>query len=372
MVCLTPSEFRSRLRFLEPVVPNPVVLVSERRTGPTIKLEDYRQDMADRRIESIGKPGIYLDQSETGAGKSHADMAAFRMAGRSLSVQPTHENCAEVVAACRLQGLDAVAYPARKTRGKDQNCWNDDANAAERMGLSPTSAICPYCSKYASCSESGYLAQIKQADAASIAVATHARAKHAGLAQLAEGRDFVSIHEDAVDVLVPQLDLPAERLEVARSIVERLLVDPYWLNWFGDNFGVDLEGNIVTDVEKEERRTKLFEFFTHLANVIDHVIEIASATDSVQSIEPPHTLPVPPGAHNLLFRISRDLKADFGTKPIWPLLLFTATGAFHHEGVVTHEQRRQIGRGDALAIGRENDLHDAAKSSTSEGDVVVV
>lgn len=368
MVCLTPTEFRSRLRFLEPVIPKPVVLVSEQRTGSFVELDDYRHEMALRRIDSIGKPGIYLDQSETGAGKSHADLAAFRRAGRSLSIQPTHENCEEVVAACRAQGLDAVAYPARKTSGKNQNCWNKDADLAERMGLSPTAAICPFCDHFKNCVDSGYLAQIKKADAAPIAVATHARAKHAGLRYLAETRDFVSIHEDAADALAPQLCLAAERLELARSIVDRLLNEPRWLDWFGDKTCVDLDGNIVTDLKREERRNKLFEFITHLAKVIDDLIEVASTTETVRNIELTQTMPAPSGTHNLLFRISRELNAEFGENPVWPLLLFTATGDFLREGVVTHEQRRQVRHGDTLAIGREDDLHDAAESTESEND----
>ncbi len=372
MVCLTSNEFRDRLRHVGTIKPSPVVLVSDRPTGPLVSLDDYRHEMADRRVESIGKPGIYLDQSETGAGKTHADIAAFRLAGRSLSIQPTHKNCEEVVTALRAQGLDAVAYPARKTSGKTPNCWNVDADAAERMGLSPAAAVCPLCRDKKRCAESGYLAFLKEAERARISVATHARAIHAGLPGLAQGRDFISVHEDAVDVLVPKLDIGAERLFLARDIVGRMLDEPRYLDWFGDSMGVDIEGNTVADVEKQKRRTKLHEFVTHFANVIDYLIQVATEADAIQGIELPSTMPAPPGTESLLFRVSRDLKADFGTKPIWSFLLYTATGEFHREGVVSNEQRYQSGDGNTLAAGRKNDLHDPAESAALEGDCLVI
>jgi hypothetical protein len=42
--------------------------------GPEIPLGDYRKEMLNARIESLGKPGIYIDTSPTGSGKSYADI----------------------------------------------------------------------------------------------------------------------------------------------------------------------------------------------------------------------------------------------------------------------------------------------------------
>lgn len=364
MVCLSASEFRARLRHAETIKPPPVALISERPTGVVVELDDYRQQMADRRVASLGKPGIYLDESPTGAGKSHADLAAFRLARRSLSIQPTHENCEEVVAALRMEGLNAVAYPGRHTGGEGQNCWNTDADLAEAMGLSPTAAICPFCREYKHCSEFGYLAGIKRADEAKIAVATHARAIHAGLQGLAKGREFISIHEDADGVLVPLVSIPADRLEVAREIAGRLLNDPSYLDWFGDNTDVDDEGHTFTNLEKAERRNAVFEFVKHLADLIDHLIQTATETDSIQSIALPNTMRVPPGTSRLLFQVSRELKADFGKKPVWPLLLYSASGHFHREGVLAHEQQAQSqGGANAFTSRGENDCDDSPQSS---------
>ena len=62
-------------------------------------------------MASLGKPGVYLDTSPTGAGKSYADAEAIKRAGSSLVVVPVHENCREAVNEFAAAGVDAVAYP---------------------------------------------------------------------------------------------------------------------------------------------------------------------------------------------------------------------------------------------------------------------
>ena len=67
--------------------------------------------MTTARLESVHKPGIYLDRSPTGAGKTHADIQLCEAAGTSLTIVPSHANCQETELLYREHGLDAAAYP---------------------------------------------------------------------------------------------------------------------------------------------------------------------------------------------------------------------------------------------------------------------
>ena len=67
--------------------------------------------MTKRRLESVNKPGIYLDRSPTGAGKTHADIQLCKAVGKSLTVVPSHANCQETELLFREHGLNAAAYP---------------------------------------------------------------------------------------------------------------------------------------------------------------------------------------------------------------------------------------------------------------------
>lgn len=133
----------------------------EEPTGPEVSLDDWRELLTTRRIKSVGIPGINIDRSGTGYGKTTADNAAIaaviRKGGKVLVVLPTHENCKERENELTQLGVDAVAYPGRRTDGDDQNCWNTDADEAQEMGLSATAAICPICPKRHVCEGIGYL-----------------------------------------------------------------------------------------------------------------------------------------------------------------------------------------------------------------------
>jgi hypothetical protein len=47
-------------------------------SGGVIELQDWRDELCIARIDSFGTPGVYLDRSPTGAGKSHADYEALK------------------------------------------------------------------------------------------------------------------------------------------------------------------------------------------------------------------------------------------------------------------------------------------------------
>jgi hypothetical protein len=77
----------------------------------TRNLADYRNELVVARLESVGVPGVYLDRSQTGTGKSTADIPALRRAETSLTVLPTHNLCEEIEGKYQKAGLDAIAYP---------------------------------------------------------------------------------------------------------------------------------------------------------------------------------------------------------------------------------------------------------------------
>lgn len=371
MGCHSPSEFRAKLRRFKVFEPSPVVLVSERPTGPLVSLDEYRADMAKSRVESLGKPGLYLDQSETGAGKTHADMAAFRLAGRSLSIQPTHKNCEEVVKQLCEAGLDAVAFPGRFATGLGQNCWNDNADAAEAMSLSVAAAICPHCPAKKRCLETGYLAALARAKAARVAVATHARAIHTGLAALSEGRDFASIHEDVANVLLPQSKIPARSLVVARDVLHRVLNDPHWRDQFRNATTVDDDGEtVITDEKKTALRDQQDQFLRLLADVCDGLLATAATTDAAKNYVPTTTMHKPSGIENVLFRASRECKADFCRKPVWSALLTVSTGEFLRIGVLNYE-RTTTDIATSRPAGEQDDSGDDAESPERDSDALV-
>ena len=58
---------------------SPIVAVDRSpAVEPTVTIEQWRSEMLRRRLESLGRPGIYLDRSRTGTGKSTVDLAAIQ------------------------------------------------------------------------------------------------------------------------------------------------------------------------------------------------------------------------------------------------------------------------------------------------------
>ena len=63
-----------------------------RSTGPERTLGEWRKDIMHSRQDVIERPGMYLDRSPTGSGKSTADIEVVRQVSRALIVTPSHEN----------------------------------------------------------------------------------------------------------------------------------------------------------------------------------------------------------------------------------------------------------------------------------------
>jgi hypothetical protein len=192
-------------------------IMAESRKQPTapIDLDSYREHIGRSRIESLPNPGVYSDGSPPGAGKTFADLEAMKRVVKSLLVLPSHSNCREVESLCASHNIDAVAYPeiSRKT------CDNyDEAERALDAGLSVSQAICPGCRYKDGCI---YQFVLKLADKSNHRIATHCRA---GLSfdQIANGREYISIHEDPTDVLRPGFNASSGLGKVARVADEAI------------------------------------------------------------------------------------------------------------------------------------------------------
>jgi hypothetical protein len=263
---------------LHPVDPPAEFIPPAGYNQPHANLDQYRDQLTRSRVESVSKPGVYLDRSQTGAGKSYADREMFKAGlhqGKAgLVILPTHVNCDEVVSDLVEAGLDACKYPERDrygektTEGLDKtklgisNCGMREADQAEEMGLSIVSAACFACSLEKQCKKSGYLAGVIRANDSGIAVATHERAARGGLRELMSKaplqndeepgrRDIAAIHENAIGLLRPMATIDEGDLVQARMVIEKLLSDP-------------------KSLDRLEEPT--YDYFMRLADVIDDLL----------------------------------------------------------------------------------------------------
>ena len=180
---------------------------------PVRSLTDWRQETCNNRVSSLGQSGVNLDTGPTGAGKSFADAAALKRLGtegRSVILVPTHLNCRQVEKALWEQDIEPIVFPQLT----GQTCLNfEEASAVIRRGLVLQKVVCPNC-EYADRCE--YLAGCKAAIAAQHCIATLKRGE-IQMHKLTKGRDYVSIHENAADMLRPQVEattgfLPVKQL----------------------------------------------------------------------------------------------------------------------------------------------------------------
>lgn len=161
---------------------------------------------------------------------------------RALLVYPTHANCGEVQAEAIQMGLDAAVYPGRFTCGRapsevgdgfeedaggdEPNCWNSEADEAEKIGLPVVKTICPTCPQRRRCQEEGYLGQLIAVQKADVALCTHKRVEYSGFSDLCGGRPYVSVHENPVDLLRPQCGCSVPDLLLIQALCHRLLKIP--------------------------------------------------------------------------------------------------------------------------------------------------
>jgi hypothetical protein len=166
-------------------------LIEHQMSPPHLRdVRSYRDDLVAARLRLIGKPGVYLDTSPTGSGKSRADITVLFRVSTSLTVLPSHKQCEQAEFDMLLARLKAAAFVAADD---ESCCCFSEFKAVMENGLSPAAAICPSCDFKDKCL---YQFAAKGAMAADHCIATQSRADHT-LESLADGRDMVLIHDSA-------------------------------------------------------------------------------------------------------------------------------------------------------------------------------
>jgi hypothetical protein len=221
-----------------PVEPRPAPGGS-RRT-----LDDWRREAADRRAAAISQPGLHLDRSPTGSGKTHATIVSLTTTTSSVTALPTHANVLERVQEMQLHGIDAVAYPELSS----DNCQRfDDATRAQSLGLAAGAAVCPGCPfnrvpnpRYPGRKPDGdpeprtlpgpchngdqYQGLMQAARDAAHAVGTQERMRRSS--KMAEGSRVVVIDECPETVLAPTITVPVGNLAKVDHLAHG--IQNYW------------------------------------------------------------------------------------------------------------------------------------------------
>ena len=280
-------------------------------------MAEYREQLAISRRDSVGKQGVYLDTSPVGSGKSYADKSACQKAKSSLTIQPTHKNCEETEVSYNGFGLHAVAYPSLN----EDTCQNfDEANLAVSHGLSVSQAVCPTCPYADGCE---YQTIFAEAEAAPHRIATHKRAS-LSFEQLAEGRNYVAIHEESSDLLRPKFESSNGLEKIAEVAAEARAH--------------------ANDIVKEEDRATAQYFFWRMEQITNDLIRQLSSGDATAPIELPVAAVSPPGLDAKLLRAMKESST-------WPngeavqLVKSLAAGEIV-ELVVRRDQIRKKGKKD--------------------------
>jgi hypothetical protein len=193
----------------------PVVLEAQPDRGVVRDLVDWRNEVEADRGLALRMPGLHLDRSQTGSGKTTATNRAILRAmettrreaeydddvkpiSRILTALPDHANIRERVAELRAEGRDAVAYPERN----ESTCGKLEAvKRAEGLGLIAGAAVCWNCPLRDSCL---YQQQVKEAEQAAEAFCTHARLILSP-GRTTRERDAIVIDESPEAVLAPSI-----------------------------------------------------------------------------------------------------------------------------------------------------------------------
>lgn len=255
---------------------------------------------------------------------------------RALLVYPTHQNCIEAETTYVEAGVTAAAYPARVTlddSGVAPNCWNQNADLAEAMGFSVMQAVCPACRVKQDCERTGYLRKVRDADRADVVLCTHQRAAYTGLHELSAQRQYVSVHENPLGLLRPRLDVSQADLNQVQMILDRMLNDPHFLDWFGDHLRVDDDGNRFEDQELAVRKDRQLEYTRLLSAMTDRLVTAIQAAEATVEWDSELRVVRPEGMDRTLFFAARVAGVTFAGQP-WRFVLAAAAGALRHAVII--------------------------------------
>ncbi|MSR59743.1 MAG: hypothetical protein EXS05_19225 [Planctomycetaceae bacterium] len=269
----------------------------------------------------------------------------------ALLVYPTHKNCREVEEDYLAAGISAATYPGRTTEESDempQNCWNEDADRAEGMGLPVVKTVCPSCKSRQKCLACGYLGELIAAQDATVALCTHKRAEYTSLLDMTNGRQYVSIHENPIDLLRPAVPITEQDLFIVQRIVSRIVTDPESLDWFGNDIRIDDEGNRYHDEEQTIRRDREYQFCLHLIELIDALVSALEQAEITTEWQSKAAMKCATGIERTLFKATRAAQATFQGQA-WRFVLAAASGELHSAAILV-ETRFVKGGGQGNGI----------------------
>jgi DNA-binding transcriptional ArsR family regulator len=247
---------------------------------------DYRKQMVDARVESIGKPGVNLDTGPTGCGKTYACIEVYQLVDRALNLQKTHANCQEEAEKLQAAGLDAKAIPQMNK----YTCENwPEADNAFQSGISAAAAVCPTCRFNSTCS---HLAEKKEAHAAAITIVTHAlAAKPSKLDALVDGRKLMVLEEDATDFFRPTLSVNPNHLNRVADVFS----EAYWR---------------AKPKDKKEADTALCEFLEKAGARAEEFSDGCLAAKTTRTVTMPAPMEKPKNLEWHLWRVVKDKPVD--------------------------------------------------------------
>jgi hypothetical protein len=272
---------------------------------------------------------------------------------KALLVYPTHKNCREVEEDYLAAGINAATYPGRTTEDSEempQNCWNDDADWAEKIGLPVVKTICPGCASRKKCLACGYLGQLMDVEKATVALCTHKRAEFSSLSTMSSRCNYVSIHENPVDLLRPPVEISEQDLFQVQRIADRIVNDPFFLNWFGDVLRIDDEGNRYIDEELAIRKNRQHQFCLHLIDMVDALAGLVNRTEVTTDWLPAVVMKCPTGTERTLFVATRVSRATFQGQA-WRFILAAATGELETASIIVGKRfAKGGGQGNSYTV----------------------
>ncbi|MCB0080185.1 MAG: hypothetical protein KDE47_04620, partial [Caldilineaceae bacterium] len=243
-------------------------------------------------------------------------------------IYPTHSNIAEELHRYDAEGINVAAYPVRTTLDTDhyaQNCWNQDADKAEQIGLPVAKTICGGCPHRETCVDRGYLSQMIEAKEADVCLATHKRTAVTGFKELTVGRTYISVHEDPLAILRPTLSLNVQGLDEVAQFVTRLLTDPFYLDWYADGSTRDEDGNVTFNEDQIIRRNRIYEALLSLDGMVSDLQSTIDAAEQPTPWTSPVTIDPPRGFEGFLWWAINHSRLRFTESP-WQFLLSALNG----------------------------------------------
>ena len=214
-----------------------------------VPLEEYRPQMTENRLNVIGKAGVYLDRSPTGAGKTYNHIEVCRQVDNALPIVPSHDLATELEGDLITAGIPAVSYPHLN----EETCQNlDAAKKALSLGLNAGETVCVKCPHKQGCK---YQSEMKRAGNAAYRIPTHQRAG-LSMRKLSEGAEYIAIEEDARNLVRPQKTFTLGKLKPVKLWLQDA---KYW----------------ATEDNDPERHA----FISHLLEWLEHIEQVGRAAE---------------------------------------------------------------------------------------------